>query len=288
MVKEMKGEESNTNTDTNTGDVLSNIKIVWDDEVGPAPVPDDTNKTDDEIKKTEDLVYHDCVDFPFGYGCRNGKIKEMQTCLGFEERYQTGNFGPITRNALGGSNEITLEMYDEIMKKCKQESSETGDQNTSTEQPTNQETEPTNQEPTTDQNQEPEVHHDTDSETGEPIERPKNVVEPSEPDETGEDLFNKWNGSYFRKKLMGPQKIGQNRLYYKGPDLTKTDFDKLNDYLEQNGYIQTNDKHGKRYGDKYVWRLRENEPQEEPTTEPESLQEQRIKNIVSKHLRSKL
>jgi methyltransferase-like protein len=42
-----------------------------------------------------------------------------------EEKYQTGNFGPITLKYLEnkrGENIITKEVYDDIMKNCKQSS----------------------------------------------------------------------------------------------------------------------------------------------------------------------
>lgn len=66
-----------------------------------------------------------CSDFPFTFGCKNEIIKEVQKCLGMEERHQTGNFGPITLKYLEtkrGENTITKQVYDEIMKICKQTS----------------------------------------------------------------------------------------------------------------------------------------------------------------------
>jgi hypothetical protein len=120
-----------------------------------------------------------------------------------------------------------------------------------------------------------------------PVRAPANVVAPSAPEESGEQLFRKWVGTYFRNKLGGKkQAVGQQRLFFKGPDLTQADFDKLNQYLQQNGYQLTNDEHAKRYGDKYVWNLVK---QEQPATaEPQQISEDFIKNIVGKHLRSKL
>jgi hypothetical protein len=70
--------------------------------------------------------YHACTDFPFEFGCKNDKIKEVQKCLGMEPKYQTGNFGPKTLNALNNftgiklsDNKITQEIYDFILKNCK-------------------------------------------------------------------------------------------------------------------------------------------------------------------------
>jgi len=37
---------------------------------------------------------------PIKYGCKNETIKKVQVCLGLPMKYQTGNFGPITKQAL--------------------------------------------------------------------------------------------------------------------------------------------------------------------------------------------
>jgi hypothetical protein len=63
--------------------------------------------------------YTPCPSFPMVYGCKSDEIREVQSCLGFEQKYQTGNFGPITMKGLGGLKELTKEKYDEIIAKCK-------------------------------------------------------------------------------------------------------------------------------------------------------------------------
>lgn len=63
--------------------------------------------------------YSPCTSFPMAYGCSSDQIREVQSCLGMSQDLQTGNFGPKTMAALGGSKELTKEMYDAIIAKCK-------------------------------------------------------------------------------------------------------------------------------------------------------------------------
>lgn len=66
-----------------------------------------------ENSKGGGLKYKNCTDFPFAFGCINPKIAEMQQKLGIKPA--KGYFGPITRRALGGTNTITLDMYNNTM-----------------------------------------------------------------------------------------------------------------------------------------------------------------------------
>jgi cell division protein FtsB len=101
------------NTGNKTG--LGGIDIIWDGQ----------KKADEKIinpiKKSK---YHDCSGKDtFEFGCRAPKIKEIQTCLGMEERYQTGNFGPLTKKALQDagydvSKGITVDIYNKIKAAC--------------------------------------------------------------------------------------------------------------------------------------------------------------------------
>ena len=59
-------------------------------------------------------------DFPFTYMTKNPKIAEIQKAIGMEQRYQTGNFGPITQKALlekgyDTTQGITQELYNKII-----------------------------------------------------------------------------------------------------------------------------------------------------------------------------
>lgn len=92
----------------------SNIKIVWDKEgekPTPTPIP----------KKPK---YHACPeDGTFTIGCKSHKIQEIQVCLGMEQKYQTGNYGPLTKAKLQEKGYdvtmgITQEMYAKIMAEC--------------------------------------------------------------------------------------------------------------------------------------------------------------------------
>jgi hypothetical protein len=65
------------------------------------------------------VTFTPCPSFPMVYGCKSDEIREVQSCLGFEQKYQTGNFGPITMKGLGGLKELTKEKYDAIIAKCK-------------------------------------------------------------------------------------------------------------------------------------------------------------------------
>ena len=70
-----------------------------------------------------EVAYTPCPDFPFHFGCMSDKIKEIQTCLGMQTNYQTGNFGPLTQQALKtagyDASQITNQIYQTIKANCK-------------------------------------------------------------------------------------------------------------------------------------------------------------------------
>ena len=97
---------------------LSDIIVKWDnknsggDEIVP-PVP-----KKEEKKK---IIYTDRDKFPLIFGDRGIIIKEVQICFGFEQKYQTGNFGPVTLKKLQelyGVSEINEDTYNRIKEKC--------------------------------------------------------------------------------------------------------------------------------------------------------------------------
>ena len=108
-----KGGQPKPNTGDKKG--LGGIDIVWDGQ------KKSDEKVINPIKKSR---YHDCSGKDtFEFGCRSPKIKEIQTCLGMEERYQTGNFGPLTQKALQDagydvSQGITVDIYNKIKAAC--------------------------------------------------------------------------------------------------------------------------------------------------------------------------
>lgn len=104
------------------------ISIVWDK---------DANAGGAAAGSTPRQKYHDCTVFPFEFGCRNQSIKDIQIKVGFPEKWQTGNFGPITKNKLvdlgyeydlsqNGKTVITKELYNKIMGQTETSQSEYG------------------------------------------------------------------------------------------------------------------------------------------------------------------
>jgi len=86
-------------------------KYVWsaiapkiaDAEDDLSKIKTDGGKTDGGktggVKKTG--TFTACTEnMPIKYGCKNETIKKVQVCLGLPMKYQTGNFGPITKQAL--------------------------------------------------------------------------------------------------------------------------------------------------------------------------------------------
>jgi hypothetical protein len=104
---------------TNGKKGITGIDITWDGQ----------KKSDEKvIKPIKKSRYHDCSGKDtFEFGCKSPKIREIQKCLGMEERYQTGNFGPLTKKALEDmsydtSKGITVEMYNRIKSTCTDDS----------------------------------------------------------------------------------------------------------------------------------------------------------------------
>lgn len=119
---------------------ISGIDIVWDDGWEPSSgksvdIGSDISYDDEDTSiktppptslssKTSinKSAYTKKTDYPFVFGDKNDRIREIQACLGLEKKYQTGNFGPITRDALNKNNYgevITPEVYKKILLSCK-------------------------------------------------------------------------------------------------------------------------------------------------------------------------
>jgi len=288
--------------DSNPQTGLGKINITWDGAgaattTGSGNTGGGTATGDNTVKPTQEAIqYHDCSQKNLDngdtleIGCTSPLIKNIQDCLLSKNIQLKGGadskFGPSLSAYLDGKKEIDKAEYDRLMAICAdQKKADTTDANGDlSDMDTADSLAARDQANTPAQ---PELHHSPESSQA-PKEAPANVVAPSAPEETGEQLFKKWVGTYFRNKLLGKkQAVGQNRLFFKGPDLTQADFDKLNQYLQQNGYQLSNDEHDKRYGDKYVWRKEGNQGQP-AAAEPQQISEEFIKNIVGKHLRSKL
>jgi hypothetical protein len=209
---------------------------VVDDNGDDASSDNSGGGTPDDGKKTGSQTFRPCTDFPFTFGCKNEAIKEVQKCLGMEEKYQTGNFGPVTLNYLEtkrGENTITKEIYDSIIKSCKQSTEPT----TGETQPTTGETQPT--EPTTGETQPTEpTTGETQPTTGE--------TQPTEPKVTldNENI----------KEILGNINKRRNYYVYKGRDLMPNEQKWLRQYMEEKGFGVFRPK--ERFGpnDKYYFR----------------------------------
>lgn len=80
------------------------IRSVDTEETTPSPQPTPRRSQ-----------YKSCPEvYPIKFGCKNETIKKVQACLGLPEKYQTGNFGPITQQSLINKgydgNSITTEI----------------------------------------------------------------------------------------------------------------------------------------------------------------------------------
>jgi hypothetical protein len=64
----------------------------------------------------------DSKELPHAFGCKSDYVREVQQCLGLPQKYQTGNFGPITQKALtdAGYNgsEIDKTTHEKITSNC--------------------------------------------------------------------------------------------------------------------------------------------------------------------------
>lgn len=81
-------------------------KIVWDK---PLVKPVTQPSTSTPKKKS---IYHPCANLPFEFGCKSETIRQIQEIILLPEKYQTGNFGPITLKKLkefGAEQNITAE-----------------------------------------------------------------------------------------------------------------------------------------------------------------------------------
>jgi len=219
----VKGGGSPTQTsDTKVG--LGNIEITWDSATSggdggggnPNPAPRSS--------------FHDCSgkNLPHEFGCRSTQIKEVQVCLGLPEKYQTGNFGPITKKALEDrgidiSNGLTQNIIDSVCKGADQE-----------------------------------VTRKREQIKLEPL-APRNIklapvnlsnlqlpnIKPLEA--TPAQFYNALREAGY---IIGED--GNNRIKYKGEDLDNQLLGKLDTALSEMGYTRIKQK-DKDYGVKYVW-----------------------------------
>ena len=214
---------------TNGKKGISGFDIKWDGE-------DKIKKIIPPIKKSR---YHDCSGKDtFEFGCKAPKIKEIQICLGMEQRYQTGNFGPLTKKALEDmsydtSQGITVEMYNRIKSTC------SGDSN----------------KPRLDGSIEPLKTNLT------PKSAPVNAdnlklpnLQPVGQGNRGESIYKGLKNNYGDGTNPEMPYIFSSggRIKYKGDDLGDDVLGQLDQYIGTLGYQRIKEK-DKDYGVKYVW-----------------------------------
>lgn len=249
----LSGKISST-TQTSTQKIGDTINITWDEK---------TNNTNTNTNTRTKVKYEDKSDFPFPRGTRNEKIREVQIALGFPQKYQTGNFGPITYRGIvsfiqnpesykygltGGwsayieelkTKGLTKDLYDIIMRFGKKiEVSADGQTTGGTTQPQGQttggETSPVGTQTT---------GSDVTTNTTSPDRTPATT------DETPSQLFNR-----FVKEGTIKGRLGGKRIVYKGPDLTDGDKEKLVSQLNSMGFRISDDKLEYRKGDKIIFK----------------------------------
>ena len=223
------------------------------------PVPSDGKKgisgidiTWDGQKKEEKITppiikskYHDCSGKEtFEFGCKSPKIKEIQICLGMEERYQTGNFGPLTKKALEDmsydtSKGITLEIYNRIKSTCN------GNSDVRSPRLDNAKIEPlkTNKTPVAPVN-------------ADNLKLPN--LQPVGQGNKGEKIYNLLKGNFDTRNEAGNEGDSYifqegNRIKYKGNALSQENLDMLTSYISELGYDFMKAKPKDDYEFKYVW-----------------------------------
>ena len=241
----------------------SNISITWDTKgENPTPVPTpETGKTETQTGTT--ITYTECNKFPLVYGCKGDKVKKIQVCLGMPAKYQTGNLGVKTKEALedwGRRNKtpmmvptntnttnmpgvglkfgVSEENYNLIVKQCEGGQVSTGTTTGGTTTTTGTTTGNT----TT-----------TTGTTG-------NTTTTTVTGETPSDLYARLVKA---KTLVG--RLRGRRIVYKGPDLTKEEREKLEVHMKKMGYRVSRDNFDYRKGDKVVFKRNKDEEITEPT-----------------------
>jgi len=218
-------ETSQQTTTDNAKIGLGNIEITWDTPGGGGGGGSTSR-------------YYDCnsKSLPHEFGCRSEQIKKVQICLGLPEKYQTGNFGPITKKAIEDkgidvSNGMTQSVIDKV---CG------SNENT----PESEETTPSNREiinPIT-----------ADRLKMSDLTMPKVDIKLPDikPLEVSDEVF--YNALRDNGNLIGED--GNNRIKYKGPDLDVVQLGKLDNVILPMGYTRIkNLEELKPYGSKYVW-----------------------------------
>jgi len=214
------GVETKPLSENELNEQSSNITITWDKKDGETPPPPKPPKSN----------FHDCSnkELPHEFGCRSKQVKEVQVCLGLPEKYQTGNFGPITKKALEDkgidtSNGLTQSIIDSVCNGADEEVVKKREQI----------------------KLEPLAPRDIKLK---PIDLSNLKLPDIKPLEVSPAKF--YNALKDNGNIVGED--DNNRIKYKGPDLDDTQLGRLDTALSEMGYVRIKQK-DKDYGVKYVW-----------------------------------
>lgn len=291
------------------GKLADYLDITWDGGKGddggggggdgdkPVPVP-----------KPDQVQYHDCSskDLEKGdtleIGCIHPAIKKLQECklskgADLGPSGADSKFGPKLSGLLGGVQVIDKSLYDAQMATCNVDnvtgttvSGTTVTSGSTTGDTTAQTSRVADMVKTTDSVNKPE---------------PEKTQEVIDLTEKGHEIYRRLYANFKGGRVKPFIKGGGNRIIYKGDLLSQTDLDALNTYIKTLGYAFEKQK-DKQYDEddgqeiKYKWTKSSTvQPTqaapvsggagEEPeAAQPQNLSESFIKNIVSKHLRSRL
>lgn len=269
---------------------------------------------DHVVPKPDQIKYHDCSakDLEKGdtleIGCIHPAIKKLQECklskgADLGPTGADGKFGPKLSGLLGGAREITKALYDAQMATCAT-ASVSGTTSGTTVSGTTVTSGVTTGDTTSQTNRIADMVKTTDS-VNKPEEKTQEVIDLTE---KGHELYKMLYQNYKNGRIKPFVKGGRSRIIYKGDLMSQEDLDALNTYIKTLGFRFEKQK-DKDYDDdgeeiKYKWTKKSaSEPQQaapdtggmgeepeaaQPAPEPQQISENFIKNIVSKHLRSKL
>jgi hypothetical protein len=237
-------EISATIAEQATDETYSNIHIDWDGEKASGG---GGGKIDDAGPARTRSTYKPCANFDLTPGCKSDYVREVQLCLGLPQKYQTGNFGPITTKALSDAgydgSKLTKDVYLKITSNCN--GSTTG----------------TTTEPTKRLDAEPIKLPTRDIKLPSAIDMKLPQIAPIiQSNQQPVDLYTALKDAGYLKGDANETRLedgtvlpATNRVKYKGPDLDAETVSKLDTTLSGLGYDRIKQKIDKSYGDKYVW-----------------------------------
>ncbi len=234
-------EVSATIAEQETDEKYSNIHIDWDGE--KASGGGGGGKIDDAGPARTRSTYKPCANFDLTPGCKSDYVREVQLCLGLPQKYQTGNFGPITTKALSDAgydgSKLTKDVYLKITSNCNG----------------------SNPAPTKRLDAEPIKLPTRDIKLPSAIDMKLPQIAPIiQANQQPVDLYGALKDAGYLKGDANETRLedgtvlpATNRVKYKGPDLDAETVSKLDTTLSGLGYDRIKQKLDKSYGDKYVW-----------------------------------